>query len=78
MNTKQVRVVVDRDGKVSVEWGGYQGPACLAAADKLREVLAARYGIKTVVEQIEAKPELEAALEAGEVTLKKTEEQHNG
>jgi hypothetical protein len=62
--SRKVRVVIDPNGKARVEWEGYEGPACLVAADRLREVLDAKYGIKNTVEKFEAKPELEAALDA--------------
>ncbi len=41
-----------------MDFSGYQGPACLDAAQQLRQMLAARFGIQSIETNFIAKPEL--------------------
>jgi Protein of unknown function (DUF2997) len=58
---KEIKVTINPDGTTSTDFSGYQGPSCLDAAEQLRQLLAARFGIQIQQTQFTAKPELAAS-----------------
>jgi hypothetical protein len=55
---KEIKVTINPDGTTSTDFSGYQGPTCLDAAEQLRQLLAARFGIQVQQTNFVAKPEL--------------------
>jgi hypothetical protein len=55
---KEIKVTINPDGTTTTDFSGYQGPSCLDAAEQLRQLLAARFGIQIQQTQFTAKPEL--------------------
>jgi Protein of unknown function (DUF2997) len=54
---KEIKVTVNPDGTTTTDFSGYQGPSCLDAAERLRQLLA-QYGIESQQTGFTAKPEL--------------------
>ncbi len=63
---REVEVIVSLDGTTSSEFSGFAGPSCLAAAEQLRQLLAARFGIQSKQTSFLAKPELSQVQEVRE------------
>jgi Protein of unknown function (DUF2997) len=57
---KEIKIEVRPDGTTKTDFSGFQGPTCLDAAAKLRELLA-QFGIQSEQTAFEAKPELKNA-----------------
>jgi len=56
---REVRVIISPDGKTSSsDFSGFQGPSCLDEAERLRQILARRFGIQSQQTNFVAKPEL--------------------
>jgi len=55
---KEIKVTINPDGTTSTDFTGYQGPSCLDAAEQLRQLLAARFGIQVQQTSFTPKPEL--------------------
>ena len=55
---KEIKVTVNPDGTTTTDFDGYTGPSCLDAAEQLRQILAARFGIQSQQTNFLAKPEL--------------------
>jgi hypothetical protein len=68
---KEIQVIVNPDGKTKTDFRGFQGPSCLDAASRLRELLA-QLGIQSEETLFTPKPELEAALENDQVARRET------
>ena len=60
----EVRVRVAPGGDVTMDYQGFRGPSCLQAAEALKKLLAKRYGVTVVDEQITNKPEMDETLVA--------------
>ena len=55
---KEITITINPDGTTTTDFSGYQGPTCLDAAEQLRQLLAARYGIQVQQTSFTPKPEL--------------------
>ncbi|HYU77185.1 MAG TPA: hypothetical protein VEL31_31330 [Ktedonobacteraceae bacterium] len=55
---REVKVTVSPDGTTSSDFSGFVGPSCLDEAERLRQLLASRYGIVLQQTGFTAKPEL--------------------
>jgi hypothetical protein len=54
----KIIVSVAKDGSTKIDFDGYEGPSCLVADDKLRELLSS-LGIQVAETSFVAKPELD-------------------
>lgn len=54
-------MTVSPDGTTSSDFSGFVGPSCLDEAERLRQLLASRYGIVLQQTGFLAKPELSQA-----------------
>ena len=63
---KIAKVTIGKDGSACIEFEGYEGATCLKAGDDLNNLLA-HLGITLEQTGFEAKPELLAAEQAGEI-----------
>jgi hypothetical protein len=61
-----IRVTVTAAGEVTMDYLGFRGTSCLRAAAALKKVLAERYGVAVVEEQVTEKPELEEVAQVQE------------
>ncbi len=57
----EVKVTVNPDGTTSSDFSGFVGPPCLDEAERLRQILASRFGIVCQQTNFVAKPELSQA-----------------
>ena len=55
--TQGVKVVIKGEGKVQIEWNGFQGEACFLEAQKLYASLKA-YGLDVEIKEITPKSDL--------------------
>lgn len=55
--TQGVRVVIKGDGKVQIEWNGFQGESCYLEAQKLYATLKG-YGVDVEIKEIKPKTDL--------------------
>ncbi len=70
---KEIQVTVNSDGTTRTDFSGFQGPSCLDAASRLRELLA-QYGIRLEETQFTPKPELEMPLDNTQVQSQQAQE----
>lgn len=57
---KEIAITIHPDGTTTSDFSGFQGPTCLDAAARLRDLLA-QFGITSEQTGFEAKPELQNA-----------------
>jgi len=55
---REVKVTISPDGTTSSDFSGFVGPSCLDEAERLRQLLASRFGIVSQQTGFTAKPEL--------------------
>lgn len=53
---KEIRITIDKNGKVTIDFGGFIGDSCFKEREKLQELLK-KYGINVSIEYEERKPE---------------------
>ena len=70
---REITVIVNPDGTTTTDFSGYQGPACLDAAEQLRQYLAS-FGVQVQQTQFTAKPELTQIQQ--DASQQKGEQQH--
>jgi hypothetical protein len=70
---KEIQIIVNPDGTTQTDFSGFQGPACLDAAKRLRELLA-QFGIQSEETLFTPKPELEAPLDNTQVQSQQAQE----
>ncbi len=68
---KKITVIVHDDASTDTDFSGFVGKTCITEADKLRQFLAAHYGIQFEETNFIPKPEL-AVLLAQEQEQKRT------
>ena len=52
----KIRVLIGKNGKITIDAEGFIGPKCIEATQKLEEILSA-YGIQLSNKQVHLKPE---------------------
>lgn len=53
---KEIRIVIDKNGRISIDFDGFIGKQCFKEREKLQELLK-KYGIDVSIEYEEKKPE---------------------
>ena len=53
---KEITIVVDKGGRVTIDYSGFKGDECFEVAQRIYELLK-KYGVNVNVEYTEKKPE---------------------
>jgi len=61
---KEVKIIIDKNGKITIDFNGFVGDDCFKEREKLQKLLR-KYGLEIDIEHEERKPE--AYIEGGEV-----------
>ena len=53
---KEIKIIIDKNGKITIDFDGFRGDACFKEREKIVELLK-KYGLEIDIEHEERKPE---------------------